>query len=88
MTVQKRPKVQREPRRQMNGRSAWLTLDGDTRLPCSVIDVAPGGARIATDAEIDVGECLWLALVATHDRRQRSEVVWRKGNIYGVKFLV
>ena len=41
MTVQERPKVQREPRRQMNGRTAWLTLDDDTKRQCSVIDVAP-----------------------------------------------
>jgi hypothetical protein len=88
MTVQERPKVQREPRRQMNGRTAWLTLDDDTKRECSVIDVAPGGARISTDAEMDVGDRFALALVATHDRRQRCEVVWRRENIFGVKFLI
>jgi len=87
MTVQERPKVQREPRRQMNGRIAWLTLDDDTNRQCSVIDVAPGGARIETDAEIDVGDRFAIALVATHDRRQRCEVVWRRENTFGVKFL-
>ncbi len=87
MTVQERPKVPREPRRQMNGRTAWLTLDGDTRRECSVIDVAPGGARISTDADIDVGDRFALALVASHDRRQRCEVVWRRENTFGVKFL-
>jgi PilZ domain len=88
MTVQERPKVQREPRRQMKGRTAWLTLDDDTRRQCSVIDVAPGGARIATDAEIEVGDRFAIALVATHDRRQRCEVVWRRENTFGVKFLI
>ena len=47
MTVQERLKVQREPRRQINGRSARLILsDGTTELECSVLDVAPGGVRI------------------------------------------
>jgi hypothetical protein len=88
MSVQERPRVQREPRRQMKGQTAWLTLDDDTKRQCSVIDVAPGGARIATDAEIEVGDRFALALVASHDRRQRCEVVWRRENTYGVKFLM
>lgn len=88
MTVQERPKVQREPRRQMNGRPARLTLrDGMTEIDCAVIDVAPGGARIVTDAEIDVGDKFALLLVAKHDRRQRCEVVWRRANTFGVRFL-
>ena len=89
MTVQeRRPKVQREPRRQMNGRMASLVRDDDnTRHECRVHDVAPGGARIATDANMDVGEHFSLALVATHDRRQRCEVVWRREQVFGIKFL-
>jgi hypothetical protein len=53
-----------------------------------VIDVAPGGARIATDAEIDVGDRFAIALVASHNRRQRCEVVWRRERTFGVKFLM
>ena len=89
MTVQERRlKVQREPRREMHGRQAWLTLDrGETRRQCSVIDVAPGGAKIAVDAEFDVGDTFEILLVASHERRQRCEVVWRHDNTFGVKFL-
>ncbi len=89
MTVlERRPKVQREPRRQMNGRPAWLTCDdGATRRECSVLDVAPGGAKIEVDAEFDVGDTFELALVASHDRRQPCEVVWRRESTFGVKFL-
>jgi hypothetical protein len=88
MTVQERPKVQREPRRQMNGRPARLMLDdGTTELECSVLDVAPGGARIIIDAEMDVGDRFALALVASHNKRQRCEVVWRRDRTVGVKFL-
>lgn len=89
MTVQERRlKVQREPRRQMNGRSARLTLDdGTTELECAVLDVAPGGARIRADAEMDVGDHFTFALVATHGTRQRCEVVWRREKMFGIKFL-
>jgi hypothetical protein len=88
MTVQGRKKVQREPRRQMNGRSAWITIDdGATRHECAVIDVAPGGAKIVMDFEIDVGGRFELALVPSHPKLQQCEVVWRRETSYGVKFL-
>jgi hypothetical protein len=88
MTVQERRlKVQREPRREMHGREAWLTLDGEAQRRCAVLDVAPGGAKIAVDAEIAVGDTFELSLVATHNRRQRCEVVWRHEHTFGIKFL-
>ena len=88
MTVQERKKVQREPRRQMGGRAAWITTDdGATRHECAVIDVAPGGAKIVMDVEIDVGGRFELALVPTHPKLQRCEVVWRRDHSFGVKFL-
>jgi hypothetical protein len=72
-----RAKVQREPRRQANKQPAWITVDnGLTKRECFVFDVSPGGAKIMTEAAIDVT-----------DRFQPCEVVWRRGNIYGIKFL-
>lgn len=82
-----RPKVAREPRRQLNKRPTWMTMDGITKSECFVLDVAPGGAKIMTDAEIEVRDRFGLALVADRPNRQSCEVVWRRGNIYGVKFL-
>jgi PilZ domain len=83
-----RAKVPREPRRDMRKRTAWITVDGDaTQRECVVLDVSPGGARIVTDAAIDVSTKFGLQLVASHPKRQPCEVVWRKGNIYGIKFL-
>jgi hypothetical protein len=82
-----RAKVQREPRRQLNKRPTWITVDGTTKSECFVFDVSPGGAKIMTDAEIDVSDRFGLALVPDRPNRQPCEVVWRRGNIYGVKFL-
>ena len=87
MTVQERKKVQREPRRQLNGRPARMTVDGTDEFDCSVIDVSPGGAKIVTEAEIDVGDRFAIALVPTHPRRQQCQVVWRRGTTFGVKFV-
>jgi hypothetical protein len=83
-----RAKVQREPRRQAHKQPAWITLeDGMTKRECLVLDVSPGGAKIITDAAFDVRDTFGLALVPTHPKRQPCEVVWRRGNTYGIKFL-
>ena len=89
MTVmESRAKVQREPRRQLRKQSAWMTLDnGLTKLECIVLDVSPGGARIATDDAMDVRDTFELALVPDHPKRELCEVVWRRGKTYGIKFL-
>ena len=89
MTINGRTtKVQREPRRQLPKQPAWFAIDdGMTRRECFVLDVSPGGAKIITDAAIDVRDRLELALVPAHPQRQPCEVVWRRGNVYGIRFL-
>jgi PilZ domain len=83
-----RAKIQREPRRQLNKRPAWLSVDdGMTKIECFVLDVSPGGAKLVTEAAIDVRDSFLLALVPEHPKRQPCEVVWRRGQTYGVKFL-
>jgi PilZ domain-containing protein len=84
-----RIKVSREPRRQLNNRPAWITVDGDTTdSECAVVDVSPGGAKIVTEVEFDVKDRLTLMLLADHSKRHACEVVWRRGKTYGLKFVV
>jgi hypothetical protein len=40
-----------------------------------------------TDAEIEIRGRFGLALVAERPKRQPCEVVWRRGNTYGVRFV-
>ena len=48
--VEPRLKVQREQRRQLHKRLAWITADnGVSERECHVLDVSSGGARIASD---------------------------------------
>jgi hypothetical protein len=62
----------------VNRDGAWLTLAGGARKrECSVIDLAPGEAKIAVEPEFEIGDTFELSLVEVHDRRQRREVVWR-----------
>ena len=83
-----RVKVPREPRRQLHKHAAWLMIaDETTRCDCTVLDVSPGGARIKTDAAIDIRDRFVLALVPSHPKHQPCEVVWRRGNMFGIKFV-
>jgi hypothetical protein len=87
-SIESRPKVPREPRRQLRKRSAWMTVDnGVTKRECFILDVSPGGARIVADDAMDVRDNFELALVPAHPKRELCEVVWRRGKTYGVKFL-
>src|SRR5580658_7231756 len=86
--VEPRPKVKREPRRQLHKRLAWITLeDGVIERECNVLDLSSGGARIAMDDAMDVRDRFELTLVRGHHKRELCEVVWRRGKTYGVKFL-
>jgi hypothetical protein len=88
MTDKPRAKIQREPRRQAHKQPAWITVDdGMTKRECLVLDVSPTGAKIITDAAMDVRDTFKLALVPAHPKRQPCEVVWRRGDTYGIKFL-
>lgn len=81
-------KVERETRRQLHKRLAWITVDnGVSERECHVLDLSSGGARIATDDAMDVRDRFELTLVRGHHRREQCEVVWRRGKTYGVKFL-
>src|SRR6201995_4022626 len=86
--VEPRAKVQREQRRQLHKRLAWITADnGMSERECHVLDVSSGGARIASDDAMDVRDRFELTLVKGHHRRDLCEVVWRRGRTYGVKFV-
>jgi hypothetical protein len=86
--MEPRARVQREPRRHLRKQPAWITVDdGMTKRECIVLDVSPGGARIATDDAMDIRDTFELSLVPGHPKREQCEVVWRRGKTYGVKFL-
>jgi hypothetical protein len=86
--VEPRVKVKRETRRQLHKRLAWITTDnGVSERECHVLDVSSGGARIASDDAMDVRDHFELTLVKGHPKREKCEVIWRRGKTYGVKFL-
>jgi PilZ domain len=80
-------KLKREVRRRRH-QSAWIAFDGEaTARECRVSDVSQNGAKIVVDVGTEIGTRFGLALVPNHPKRQRCEVVWRRGRTIGIKFV-
>lgn len=80
-------KQKREPRRARQ-HAAWLTFDDDfVSHECQVLDVSLNGAKLVAEIGVKIGNRFRLS-TAPHARvRQRCEVVWRRGKMFGVKFI-
>ena len=80
-------KVKRREVRRRRHQSAWITLDdGPANHKCAVEDVAQSGAKIAVDRAVDVGSRMDITFVPRTVAR-RCEVVWRRGNKLGLRFI-
>ncbi len=80
-------KVKRQQVRRRRHQSAWIALDGGpANFECEVADVSQSGAKITVDRAVEVGSRLDIAFVPQALAR-RCEVVWRRGNKLGVRFI-
>jgi hypothetical protein len=80
-------KVKRQQVRRRRHQSAWITLDGGTaNCKCQVEDVSQSGAKITLDRAAEVGRLFDIAFVPRSAAR-RCEVVWRRGNTLGIRFI-
>jgi hypothetical protein len=85
--VRPKLKLKRQQVRRRRHQSAWITLDdGTTNYKCEVEDVSQSGAKITVDAAVQVGTLLGIALVPRTAAR-RCEVIWRRGNTLGIRFM-
>jgi PilZ domain len=85
--VRPKLKLKRQQVRRRRHQSAWITLDdGTTKYKCEVEDVSQSGAKITVDAAVQVGTLLGIALVPRATAR-RCEVIWRRGNTLGIRFM-
>jgi hypothetical protein len=80
------PKRQRDIRKKRN-HGAWVTFDDDIRsYECHVLDVSPGGAKLAADIDAGVGTSFRLSVAPRSLVRKPCKVIWRRGRQIGVKF--
>jgi PilZ domain len=77
----------REARRSLH-QPGWVTLDGGfAARQCVVQDLSSSGAKITLDDAIALTGKLRLAFSRDARTGRSCEVVWRRGNSLGVKFV-
>jgi hypothetical protein len=77
----------REPRKRL-GQPAWITLDGGfAARQCVVQDISSAGAKILVDGANSLPATLRLAFARDARTGHNCQVVWRRGNIAGLKFV-
>jgi hypothetical protein len=84
------PEPHREKRRRRRvrtRRAAWIDVGGDAKpVRCVLWDLSEGGARLAPAQANKLPDSFTLILDKT--TAHRSRVVWRKGPLVGVRFLL
>jgi hypothetical protein len=77
----------RETRKSVS-QPGWITLDGGfAARQCVVKDLSATGAKVTIDDPNSLPAKLRLAFSRDARTGRRCEVVWRRGNSVGVKFV-
>ena len=77
----------REPRKSLS-QPGWITLDGGFAVrPCVVQDISSAGAKITADDASALPGTLRLAFARDARTGRNCQVIWRRGNSIGVKFI-
>ena len=85
MAADDKPNRRQERRRHVRIASI-LTGDDPTVIPCVILDISNGGARLHVHAPDEVPDRFRLLQIASNEERD-CEVVWRRDNEMGVRFL-
>jgi hypothetical protein len=77
----------REARKSLS-QPGWITLDGGfAARPCVVQDISSAGAKIMADGAGTLPGTLRLAFARDARTGRNCQVVWRRGNTIGVRFI-
>jgi hypothetical protein len=67
---------------------AWITLEGGFAMrPCTVRDMSTSGAKLTIEDPNTLPKKLRLAFSRDARQGRACEVVWRRGNTVGVRFV-
>ena len=80
--------LRKTPRRTVGAAAYLYTTDGRPIGECRLRDISAGGARFAHAIADDLPAELVLSLSKDGKVRRRCELVWRKDNEIGVRFIV
>jgi hypothetical protein len=67
--------------------TAWIVINGRADRECSVIDASPAGAKVVVQDASKIPDRFELAFFQSVDKRQKCDVIWRRGKLLRVKFV-
>jgi len=72
--------------RRRRHQSAWVTLRGN-QIECRLTNLSQAGAQIVVDPDTEFPDRFALSLVPDIPNKKSCEVIWRRGNAMGLKFI-
>jgi hypothetical protein len=66
---------------------AWIVIGGRADRECTVLDIAQTGAKVVVQLNQGIPDRFELAFFQSLDKRQKCQVIWRRGKVLGVKFV-
>jgi hypothetical protein len=66
---------------------AWIVINGRADRECSLLDASPAGAKVVVLDGSGIPDRFELASFQAVDKRQKCEVIWRRGKMLSVKFV-
>jgi hypothetical protein len=68
--------------------TAWIVINGRADRECSLLDVSPARAKVVVQDASGIPDRFDLAGFQSVDRRRKCEVIWRRGKVLGVRFVL
>jgi hypothetical protein len=80
-------KQKREAKRMIRQQTAWISRKHSAAAECEIMDLSHHGAKIVVGQTFAVPDRFELAFVQGDQKRRACEVIWRRGKIFGIKFV-
>jgi PilZ domain-containing protein len=77
----------KHPRRHVQQFGMILNSDGSVPVRCTMVDVSASGARLKLNATSEVPDEFTLVLSREGRVRRRCQIVWRREDMMGIRFL-
>jgi hypothetical protein len=82
-----KPEKEKREVRRIRHKSAWIVISNQVTSECEVMDVSRGGAKIVLNGTSAIPARFELAVFPGDQKRHSCEVMWRRGNMLGIKFV-
>ena len=67
--------------------AAWIVINGRADRECALLDASAASAKVMVQDGFGIPDRFELAFFQAADKRQKCEVIWRRGKLLGVKLI-